>query len=206
MSPVGGSDCFWTLLKPHQASLQRYVRCMLRDTSRTEDVLQDSVLAAFERFSDFELGTNFRAWIFRFVTHRILNENRKVEPISLSEIPIHLELEEEFATAESVDVFEQLMSDPAEVLPLFDETLGRALTRLAAPERACLLLRAIGEFNYHEIHDLLGMPRGSVMGYLSRARRRMRLFLADYAQEHGWLAEEGRVAVTNSKKIRGGTP
>lgn len=67
-----------------------------------------------------------------------------------------------------------------------EQPLPAALARLSAPERACLLLKAIGGFTYQEIHGLLEMPVGSVMGYLARARRRMRLFLADDAAERGW--------------------
>jgi len=51
-----------------------------------------------------------------------------------------------------------------------------------------LLLRALGEFSYKEIQQLLSIPLGSVIGYLSRARQRLRITLADYAVRRGWLA------------------
>ena len=45
---------------------------------------------------------------------------------------------------------------------------------LSENERSVLLLRAIGRFHYAEIAEALDMPLGSVMGYLSRARKQMR--------------------------------
>ena len=60
-----------------------------------------------------------------------------------------------------------------------------ALERLAPLERAVLLLRGVGEFSYKEIHELLAIPVGSVIGYLSRARKRLRIMLAEYAKERG---------------------
>lgn len=185
---------FVELLAPHRGSLERYARRVLRDPSRAEDVLQDSILAALQRFPYFEDGTSFRAWIFRFVTFGALNANRKLEPVWLSEIPMDLEVDEELADSEAVEVFEHLINNPLENMPPLQDPLNQALAKLTAPERACLLLRAIGEFDYHEIHELLDIPRGSVMGYLSRARKRMRLFLSEYAQEHGWIREQAKAA------------
>jgi RNA polymerase sigma-70 factor (ECF subfamily) len=64
------------------------------------------------------------------------------------------------------------------------------LWRLAPAERTVLLLRAIGEFSYHEIHKILSIPVGSVMGYLSRARRKMRNALAEYAIQNRLIRRE----------------
>ncbi len=71
------------------------------------------------------------------------------------------------------------------LLDHLDDTLTAALEKLPTPERAVLLLRAIGEFSYYEIHGLLSIPVGSVMGYLSRARKKLRVSLAAYAAERG---------------------
>src|SRR5438093_1562191 len=75
------NDAFLELLLPLQRSLEVYGRRMLRDPSQVEDVLQSAVMEAFVRFDRYAHGTNFRAWIFRFVTLEILNRNRKREPI-----------------------------------------------------------------------------------------------------------------------------
>lgn len=70
---------FLALLKPVQRPLEVYCRRMLRNPAWAEDVLQAAVAEAFARFDRFIEGSNFRAWIFRFVTHAIFNHNRKHE-------------------------------------------------------------------------------------------------------------------------------
>lgn len=86
------------------------------------------------------------------------------------------------------EVFAELLHHPDEVPENLDGPLAEALGQLPALERAVLLLRAVGEFSYREIHQLLSIPPGSVMGYLSRARRKLRRSLADYAARQGLSA------------------
>lgn len=175
------SETFIGLLKPLERSLELYARRMLRDASLSEDILQEAVMEAWRHFPEFTLGTNFKAWMFRFLTNKILNANRRIEPVMLADIPVELSVEELWAGSDAEEAFISLVTDPHRFGQSLEQSLAAALARLSAPERACLLLKAVGGFTYQEIHGLLDMPVGSVMGYLARARRRMRLFLADYA-------------------------
>jgi RNA polymerase sigma-70 factor (ECF subfamily) len=128
---------------------------------------------------------HFKAWIFRFVTLEIFNRNRKHEPIAVDEIPADQSSEDAWSLISQEEMFTAMLDDPDVVLEHFDDVVVQALERLAPYERAVLLLRAIGEFSYKEIHELLSIPVGSVIGYLSRARKRLRITLADYAAERG---------------------
>ena len=168
-------------LRPLQGMLEAYCRRMLRDRSLAEDVLQSAIVQAFAHFDGFTPGTNFKAWVFRFVTLEIFGQDRK-RPLSFlgdfsGDDPVAAPLPDK--------VGETLLRNPEAVFDLLDEEVVEALQRLSPPERAVLLLRAIGEFSYHEIHELLSIPLGSVMGYLSRARSRLRSMLADYAAREG---------------------
>jgi DNA-directed RNA polymerase specialized sigma24 family protein len=71
-----------------------------------------------------------------------------------------------------------------------DEQIVEALWQLTPSERAVLLLRAVGEFSYQEMHEILSIPFGSVMGYLSRARLKMRRSLAEYAAHRGLIRRQ----------------
>ncbi|MEX2121662.1 MAG: RNA polymerase sigma factor [Pirellulales bacterium] len=178
---------FVKLLKPIEQQLQLYARRMLRNPAHVEDVLQDAVLKAFQEFGNFSPGTNFKAWMFRFVTYQVFNANRRHEPLLLAEIPEEMGLEEAREQPQADDAVESLLdNDPERLLELLQDPLVQALARLSAAERSCLLLKSIGEFSYHEIHEMLEIPVASVMGYLSRARRRMRTFLSEYAMENRW--------------------
>jgi RNA polymerase sigma-70 factor (ECF subfamily) len=169
---------FLELLLPLQRSLETYCRRMLRDRSLVEDVLQSSILAALAKFDRYAQGTNFRAWIFRFVTLELFNRNRKREPVALADElddypgPAGLDTRDEDAVTIILEAPEKLMEH-------FEEQIAEALWQLTTAERSVLLLRAIGEFSYHEIHTILSIPVGSVIGYLSRARKKMRHAIAE---------------------------
>lgn len=192
------SEMFLQLLKPLQRPLDLYARRILRDSSQSEDVLQEAVMEALSHFVEFTEGTNFRAWMFRFVTHKALNANRRIEPVRLGDIPVDLAVEEVWNLPEADDALELLLDDSDRLREMLDAPVARALGRLAVAERACLLLKSIGGFSYQEIHEQLGMPVGSVMGYLARARRRMRLFLAEYAVEQGWTPQRSPPTAASS--------
>jgi RNA polymerase sigma-70 factor (ECF subfamily) len=179
------AGAFLELLQPLQGPLEIYCRRMLRDHSFVEDVLQSAVMAAYSHFDRYVEGTNFKAWIFRFVTLEIFNHNRKYEPAPLGEVPVDLPAEESWGLVSMEASYAALLEDPDLVLEHFDDVVVAALEQLAPAERAVLLLRAIGELSYKEIHELLSIPLGSVIGYLSRARKRLRIALADYATEQG---------------------
>jgi RNA polymerase sigma-70 factor (ECF subfamily) len=179
----GEADEFMALLRPCQCPLEVYCRRLLRDPSQVEDVLQAAVAEAYAKFDRYAAGSNFRAWMFRFVTLEACNRNRKRQPVLWGDCPLDVPA----APLAAEEALGALLEDPDKMLEHLDDTLAGALGELPAAERAVLLLRAVGEFSYQEIHHLLSIPLGSVMGYLSRARRKLRAALADYAAQRGLL-------------------
>jgi RNA polymerase sigma-70 factor, ECF subfamily len=180
------SAAFMALLQPLQRQLEVYCRRMLRDRSLVEDVLQTAVMTAFAQFDRYAEGTNFRAWMFRFVTLEAFNRNRRRDPAPWGESPLEAAVEPEESPAPD-DLAVMLVERPGVVMEHLDQLVADALGELPPAERTVLLLRAVGEFSYQEIHHILSIPLGSVMGYLSRARRKLRQSLAGYATERGFL-------------------
>jgi RNA polymerase sigma-70 factor (ECF subfamily) len=158
---------------------------MLRNPSDTEDVLQSAIMTAFGRFHRYAEGTNFRAWMFRFVTLEAFNRNRKRGPITAEEFLDDVAGPSPEAPSEAESRWAMLLDNPDLLRDQFEDQVVAALDKLTAAERAVLLLRAVGEFTYHEMHEVLSIPLGSVMGYLSRARQKMRKALGDYAAQRG---------------------
>jgi RNA polymerase sigma-70 factor (ECF subfamily) len=177
---------FMALLQPLQRPLEVYCRRLLHDRSQVEDVLQSAVMTAFSQFGRYAEGTNFRAWIYRIVTLEVCNRNRKRGPALWGEFPPAVAVEAaEFPAPD--DLAALLVERPGVVMEHFDQLVANALGELPSPERTVLLLRAVGEFSYQEIHQILSIPIGSVMGYLSRARRKLRQCLAGHAADRGLL-------------------
>ena len=179
--PEEKSGAFLALLLPLQKSLEVYCRRILRNPSDAEDVLQSAIMEAFARFDRYAEGTNFRAWMFRFVTLEAFNRNRKREPALLSESLDDIPIQPPEELPE--DVLDMLVGNPGPMMEHFEDRLVHALWLLTPSERAVLLLRAVGEFSYQEMHEILSIPLGSVMGYLSRARQKMKRSLLDSAAQ-----------------------
>ena len=184
-------DRFAGLLAPLRGPLEATCRHLIWDRSKAEDCLQTAILEAYAGFDRFEEGTNFRAWIHRYLWNTVMNYNRryqrirKMEGSSLPSEPCA----EAFDPGEGLH--ETALTDPERLLDLVDERLRRAILGLNRPERAVLILRAISGLSYREISETLEIPLGSVMGYLHRARRRLREDLAVYAEEVGMVKVEG---------------
>ena len=162
---------FLGLLQPIQADLENYSRRMVFEHGDCEDALQNSVLRAFRAFDRYHDDASFRAWMFKILTNETFAINRKRGRVAQFEIAVEPDEIEEFA---SLDFAAELPLSWETLADALDEELVAALQRLNDGERAVLLMRAIGDLRYREIGECLGIPLGSVMGNLSRARQKMR--------------------------------
>ena len=185
---AGRADEFVALLSPHRDALYRFARHMCWDRNRADDVLQDALLAAFHRFDQFEPGTNFKAWIFRFLANTLLNENRKYrkEPDTVDAAEVG-----DAAPAAADSAYESVLADADRegFLEQLSDPLKRALEGLSEAERTVFLLRIVEDFSYKEISELLDIPPGTAMSHLHRGRAKLRERLADYARTHGYDAD-----------------
>src|SRR5947209_14354283 len=164
-------DRFLSLLRPIERGLENYSRRMVFDRRDSEDALQNAVLRAFRAFDRYHDDASFRAWMFKILTNEIFAINRKRGRVAEFEIAVEPEEMEEFAGLEFASEMPISWETLADAL---DEELVTALQSLNDSERAVLLMRAIGDLRHREISECLGIPLGSVMGNLSRARQKMR--------------------------------
>jgi RNA polymerase sigma-70 factor (ECF subfamily) len=162
---------FLSLVQPIEGDLENYARRMVFDRRDCEDALQNAVLRAFRAFDRYHDDASFRAWMFKILTNEIFAMNRKRGRVAEFEIAVEPDEMEEFAGLEFANETPISWEALADAL---DEEWLAALQNLNQSERAVLLMRAIGELRYREISECLGIPLGSVMGNLSRARQKMR--------------------------------
>jgi RNA polymerase sigma-70 factor (ECF subfamily) len=184
------AESFLRHLEPLRGALESYARRSLRRPGEVEDVLQAAMTNAYRDFDLYVEGTNFRAWIFRYVNGELLNANRRdaraMATIGASDVDATCE-GESWPPPGDHSMVEALRDDPDAVLEHCDEVLARAIRDLPDRERSVLLLRALGEFKYRELAEILGIPLGSVMTSLSRGRGRVRHRLAEFGGERGLL-------------------
>lgn len=171
-------DRFLSLLRPIERELEGYARRMLWEPDGVEDALQTAALRAFAAFDRYHDDGCFRAWMFKILTREIFAMNRRhtrrarfefqIEPAELAELA---GADDSLAGSFLLDWQESL-----------DDRLAAALRSLPENERAALLMRALGGLAYREIAEALAMPLGSMMGYLSRARKTMCALIAKQKQ------------------------
>jgi len=170
---------FLELLRPIEGELEAYGRRLIWNPQEVRDAVHNALARAIRAFDRYHAGTNFRAWMYKILTHEVFALNRKHRRIATHEFQME---PEEMALLAEETVGSPATENGGESLEacqeFLDQDLVFALKTLADEERAVLLMRAIGGFRYQEIAEALGMPLGSVVGYLGRARKKMRLALA----------------------------
>jgi RNA polymerase sigma-70 factor, ECF subfamily len=187
------ADAFLTHLEPVQRALEAYCRRSLRDGNDIADVLQSAVANAFRDFHEFQEGTNFRAWMFRYVSLEMLSRHRAQARSRAAGLLTDLPAEEPMDDwVGELDVASAVLSSPERILDSRADQLAEAIRQMPALERSVFLLRAIGEFQYREIAEILTVPMGTVMGLLARGRNRLRSQVAEFARRQGLLrGQEG---------------
>jgi RNA polymerase sigma-70 factor (ECF subfamily) len=145
-----------------------------------EDLVSDTMLRAFERWRQFELGSNIRAWLFTILYHAFVSRKRRIDA---REVPMP-ETEDGFNRLEPV-----ADEDPeASFFDSFvDEDVVRAIGELPEEYRSALVMSDVHGLRYAEIAKALGVPEGTVKSRLFRGRRLLQGRLRAYAEEMGYI-------------------
>lgn len=178
------TERFLQHLEPLQPALEAYARRSLNDSNAIEDALQNAVANAFRDFHLYVENTNFRAWVFRYLTLEIRNWNRRRWSTASEGSSETATTSSSWETALGESAWSAILDAPEVVLEKCDDEVAAAIEDLPPVEQSILLLRAVGDFKYREIAEVLEIPVGSVMGYLGRARAALRARLADYCRKH----------------------
>ena len=138
---------------------------LLGDPVEAEDVCQEAFLAAYAKRGQFEPGTDFLAWMGRFIRNVAANEQRKrARRRTASTDPTVLDQDVGLASPPAASGTATLS------LEEFDDRLLAGLRELGEVPRACFLLRSLRELSHAEIAALLSIPEGTAMSHYHRAR------------------------------------
>ena len=137
---------------------------LTRRPSDADDLVQDTYLKAFRSASQFQRGTNMKAWLFT-ILHNTFRNLRRHE--GRNPIDVDSELVEQ-APANAANDY-----SPEDLLTraTLDVDLQTALDALPEGFRQAVWLRDVEELTYAEIAGVLGVPIGTVMSRISRGRR-----------------------------------
>ena len=149
-------------LEENIPSLRRYAWSLMRNANDADDLVQDCLLRALDRLDTVREEGQLRPWLFPIMHNLYVNRWRRAK--------IRAEVSAEKTAAEMpVPPSQPASAEMRDVL--------RGLRELPAEQRQVILLVAVEGFEYAEVAAMLGVPVGTVMSRLSRARDRLRDFV-----------------------------
>jgi len=164
---AGDFGSFEELAMPHFAKLYNFAHWLTQDRAAAEDLVQETYMKALRGFSSFQQGTNFRAWMYKILRNTFLTTKAGLKA------SVSLDIDDDKpAEPTVVETPESVLLARVEL-----ETIQNALEKLPVKFREIILLCDLEEMSYQEISETLGIPIGTVMSRLSRARKAMRELL-----------------------------
>jgi RNA polymerase sigma-70 factor, ECF subfamily len=158
--------------------LYRVARRLTRTATEAEDLVQDALLRAYRGFDGFD-GRYPRAWLLTILRNTHYNRLRKRRPDLLDD-EVAGRLPARGADGRQDGTAEQALHDH------FDPLVRDALASLSANHRAVIALVDLDGLSYQEAADVIGVPVGTVMSRLHRARRKVRAHL----EQSGFLEDD----------------
>ena len=155
---------------PHLDAAYNYARWLTRNDSDAEDVVQDACLRAMRFFSSLR-GDDARGWLFAIVRNTWYSRiSRRQDAGDVSSGPAIEERPDQ-----ALDPEERLLQKNAV------DRVRQALDQLPPDAREVIVLRELEGFSYKEIAAVTGIPIGTVMSRLARARDRLTVVLTQPA-------------------------
>ena len=146
--------------------LRRYARALMRgDVLAADDLVQDCLERALSRLHQWRGDSDPRAWLFTIMHNLYANQVRRITTGP------------QFVSFPVNDEHMQVNGAAERQLELRD--LHRAIANLHPEQREILLLVTLEGFSYHEVAAIVGIPQGTVMSKLSRARNQLRTVLTE---------------------------
>ena len=168
----------------HLDTLYRIARRLTRDAGRAEDLVQETYLRALRARDSFHLEPfGMRPWLLRIMhnQHYSQSERERRQPVALDGEHLEASQSEHARTA--------ALPLPGASFDGMDERLVRALDGLPVEYQVVLMLWAVDGLSYKEIAEAAGIPIGTVMSRLHRARQRLSEQLKTYARSEGIIRE-----------------
>jgi len=154
-------DQFERIAMPHTRNLLRVARRLMSDRGErdaAEDLVQETMLAAWRGFHQFRSGTNERAWLFRILINSVHARGRKLR-----------------ATPATMPLAAHDFPDGScDAAMLTGMEVAQALEELPSEQKEVLLLGVVEGFTSQEMAGILSIPVGTVMSRISRGRQALR--------------------------------
>jgi RNA polymerase sigma factor, sigma-70 family len=154
---------FEEVILPHLDAAYTLARYLVRDEHDAQDIVQDAALRALRHFDGFRDG-DARAWLLTIVRNACYSWHRS-RRVDRNMVPLTDELAMDMGGPRAADALAIQSSER--------ERLQGAVASLSPELREVIVLRELQDLSYREIGEIVGIPMGTVMSRLSRARDRL---------------------------------
>ena len=160
---------FERVVLPYLDDAYTLARYLLRDEHDAQDVVQEASLRAFRYFGGYS-GGDARSWLLAIVRNCSLTwlDRRRTDQRVVA-----------FEDGEGLEVAGGIPADAKAIESSERGRVQRAIDALPVEFREVIVLREVEDMSYREISDVVGVPVGTVMSRLSRARKRLAALLLD---------------------------
>jgi RNA polymerase sigma-70 factor (ECF subfamily) len=155
---------------PHLDDLYTLARYLMRNATDAEDAVQECYLRALRHFDSYR-GPAMKPWLLAILRNVC---NAEFARRGKQETPT--DFAEDAATAETPPMWQEPQASPETALlrQQDGDTIRRLVAGLPAPFREAIVLREVNDLSYHQIAEVAGVPVGTVMSRLARARSMLR--------------------------------
>jgi RNA polymerase sigma-70 factor (ECF subfamily) len=163
-------------------------RRLTRSRADAEDLVQDTMLRAYTQFRSFRDGTHLKAWLMRIMHNSWINNYQKTLRRPPEQLGDEITDWQQAAAQRHTSLgYRSAEMEALEALP--DDEIVAALDALTDKHRMLVYYADVYGCRYKEIAEIMDIPLGTVMSGLHHARRRLRILLADVAQQRGFAEE-----------------
>ena len=164
----------------HLDALYSFALKLARSRDDAEDLVSDTMLRAFERWEQYHLGTNIRAWLFTILYHVFVSRKRRIDAREVQP-PTDSDGAATFEPVGETDPEGRFYDS------FLDDEIVRAIDALPDEYRTAVVLSDVHGLRYAEIAGILDIPEGTVKSRLFRGRRILQKKLRGYAVEMGYI-------------------
>jgi RNA polymerase sigma-70 factor, ECF subfamily len=166
---------FEDLVLPLLASLYNAAFWLSRNPTDAEDMVQETFLKALRGFESFEMGSSFKAWIFRILRNTYLTSRNGLAAKRTVALEDELNENNESGLARYPEGAIDRQTPEMNLIGMRDQAaLRSAMEKLAPPLLEVILLCDVEEMKYKEIATVLEIPIGTVMSRIARGRAALR--------------------------------
>jgi RNA polymerase sigma-70 factor, ECF subfamily len=166
----------------HLDAMYSFALKLSRSRDDAEDLVSDTVLRAFERWEQYRLGTNIRAWLFTILYHVFVSRKRRIDAREV-------QASDETEGWGAFEPVGELNPEARFYETFLDSEITTAIDALPDEYRTAVVLSDIHELRYAEIAHILGVPEGTVKSRLFRGRRILQKKLVCYAMDMGYIKQ-----------------